>query len=319
MALSRDGQSIRLTSNESGTAQVVTLGLRGGDATALTNDVATYGGVSAAGDAIVTTRSQTTAGLWLVDAAGRNARQIGRDLSTSLGSLSWAGSARLMYGAAMAGGVGLWSTEIGSGTPDLVVPGRGQGGWSASMSADGRTLVFTRSGGIWRADADGRNAARIADGGPAEITPDGSQVFYISSQSGTQSVWVVDLHGGQPRQFSTLPATGIPTVSPAGRLLMFISGESAVIMPVGGGEPVRKIPMRSTRLRWTPDGRGLTYADVTSTNLWVQPIDGGAPHQLTTFADGKTISSFAWSPDGKQLAIARAVTTSDIVLLKGVR
>ena len=51
----------------------------------------------------------------------------------------------------------------------------------------------------------------------------------------------------------------------------------------------------------------------------MQPIDGGAPRQLTTFAEGKRIASFAWSPDGRQLAVARAVTTSDIVLLKGVR
>jgi hypothetical protein len=91
-------------------------------------------------------------------------------------------------------------------------------------------------------------------------------------------------------------------------------------MPVGGGDPIR----------------------------WVQPSDGGAPYQLTTFtkprssgvqrggvirmgirtyadalgtnlSDGKRISGFAWSPDGKQLALAGAVTTSDIVLLKGVR
>jgi Tol biopolymer transport system component len=77
--------------------------------------------------------------------------------------------------------------------------------------------------------------------------------------------------------------------------------------------------MRITRLRWTADGRGLTYADVAGTNVWVQPIDGGAPRQLTTFADSRKIANFAWSPDGKQLAVARAVTTSDIVLLKGVR
>lgn len=90
-------------------------------------------------------------------------------------------------------------------------------------------------------------------------------------------------------------------------------------MPVGGGDPIRRIPMRITPLHWTPDDRGLTYADALGTNLWVQPIDGGAPYQLTTFTDGKRMSGFAWSPDGKQLALARAVTTSDIVLLKGVR
>ena len=118
-----------------------------------------------------------------------------------------------------------------------------------------------------------------------------------------------------------MPLSGLspPAVSPDGRQVVFGSEGFAVIMPVEGGEPLRRIPMPVTRLRFTPDGRGLTYADAAETNLWVQPIDGGAPRQLTRFTDGKKIARFAWSPDGKQLALARAVTTSDIVLLKGVR
>jgi hypothetical protein len=32
---------------------------------------------------------------------------------------------------------------------------------------------------------------------------------------------------------------------------------------------------------------------------------------LTTFADNERIANFAWSPDGKQLAVVRQVTTSD--------
>ena len=54
-------------------------------------------------------------------------------------------------------------------------------------------------------------------------------------------------------------------------------------------------------------------------NIWAQPIDGGRPHQLTTFTDDKQIHNYAWSPDGRQLALVRRVGTSDIVLLKGVR
>jgi Tol biopolymer transport system component len=134
-------------------------------------------------------------------------------------------------------------------------------------------------------------------------------------------VWVVDLAGGQPRQFATNTVLTVsePAVSPDGRQVVFFAEGSAVIVPSDGGEPARRISMPATRLRWTADGLGLTYADATGTNLWVQPIDGGAPLQLTTFANDKTIVNFAWSPDGRQLAVARAVTTSDIVLLKGVR
>ena len=41
--------------------------------------------------------------------------------------------------------------------------------------------------------------------------------------------------------------------------------------------------------QWTPDGQGIAFSDSTDPkNIWVQPIDGGAPHPLTKFTD-KTI------------------------------
>jgi Tol biopolymer transport system component len=323
MAVGRDGQSVIVNRGESGTSQVVTVGLRNGEMTRLTNDLATYAGVSVAGDAIVTTRYQTNSGVWVTDETGHSARQVRRDAPSEFGGLTWAGNTRLIYGAALAGGVGVWSTDVASGASELVVPGAR----NPSTSADGRTLVFSKSGReLWRADGDGSHAAHIADlfGVAAQITPDGSKVFYISSQSGTQVVWVADLAGGHPRQITTLnvSASSAPTVSRDGRYVMFIAAGSAVILPVDGGEPVHRMPMPNmpnTSLRWTPDGRSLTYVDLTGSNIWLQPIDGAAPRQVTTFTDSKRIADFAWSPDGKQLAVTRAITTSDIVLLKGVR
>jgi hypothetical protein len=42
-------------------------------------------------------------------------------------------------------------------------------------------------------------------------------------------------------------------------------------------------------------------------------------NQLTHFADGYAIAEFAWSRDGKGLAISRSTTTNDIVLFKRLR
>jgi Tol biopolymer transport system component len=91
------------------------------------------------------------------------------------------------------------------------------------------------------------------------------------------------------------------------------------IVPIEGGEPVHRLTIsNAARIQWTPDGRGLAYLnpDVRS-NIWIQPIGGGPPYQLTHFTD-RRIVAYAWSADGKRLAFARAVETSDIVLLKGV-
>jgi len=51
----------------------------------------------------------------------------------------------------------------------------------------------------------------------------------------------------------------------------------------------------------------------------VQPLSGAPPRQLSRFADGRAILDFAWSRDGARLAIARAKTTTDIVLFRGLR
>ena len=81
----------------------------------------------------------------------------------------------------------------------------------------------------------------------------------------------------------------------------------------------RTLNLPAGHLHWTPDGRGVAYIDgATRQNIWVQPLDGGAPRQLTHFTD-RSVADFAWSRDGTRLAVARATVTNDIVLFKGLR
>ena len=71
-----------------------------------------------------------------------------------------------------------------------------------------------------------------------------------------------------------------------------------------------------TYSRWGPDGRAITYTvnDGSAGNIWSQSIDGGPPRQLTNF-QSERIFWFDWSRDGKQLALARGVTVSDVVMI----
>ena len=74
------------------------------------------------------------------------------------------------------------------------------------------------------------------------------------------------------------------------------------------------------RFEWTPDGRAVAYVGAeTQGNVWVQPLDGKPARQLTHFSDGRTVVDYAWSHDGKRLAVARSTTTNDIVLFRGLR
>jgi len=49
-------------------------------------------------------------------------------------------------------------------------------------------------------------------------------------------------------------------------------------------------------------------------NLWKRVLEGGTPQQVTYFTSEK-ILGYAYSPDGKKLAMVRGHTESDAVLL----
>jgi Tol biopolymer transport system component len=86
------------------------------------------------------------------------------------------------------------------------------------------------------------------------------------------------------------------------------------------GSPERDSQNFSEIVRWTVDGRYLTYTknQGDTSNIWGQPFAGGAPRRLTNF-DAERIFSFAWSLDGKHLAVARGQYNRQIVLLSDFR
>ena len=285
----------------------------------------------------MTTRLHTQSGFWVSDSSGISPRQVGSDVDAVLGDngITWAEGSRIIYDAILAGGAGLWSEDLTSGETHLIVADAR----APSTTGDGRMLVFGRLQGgkfaLWRADSSGVHAHQVLDAitSRASIAPDGSAMYYLSTQSGVQLVWTVNLTGGPPHQVSQLRSNPYPQVSPDGRfiLLPFASDHSATdaasrspedaILSVGSGEPVRRVPIvpRASTQHWTPDGLGVAYIDRQApSNILVQPIDGGPPHPLTHFMD-RRIVDFAWSHDGKQLVMSRALDSSDIVMLKGVK
>jgi Tol biopolymer transport system component len=67
----------------------------------------------------------------------------------------------------------------------------------------------------------------------------------------------------------------------------------------------------------TPHGRALAYVGLRDgiSNIWRLPLDGTPATPITHFDSGQTLLHFAFSRDGKQLAMVRGWKTSDIVLI----
>jgi len=83
---------------------------------------------------------------------------------------------------------------------------------------------------------------------------------------------------------------------------------------------IHELPAHYGRFGWMPDSKAICYADKQEGvgNIWMQPLDGSAPRQLTYWKPDP-IFSFAWSRDGKWLAFASGTQMSDVVLITDVR
>lgn len=91
-------------------------------------------------------------------------------------------------------------------------------------------------------------------------------------------------------------------------------------MPITGGRPTltfRAVNHSSATVRWTADGRVLLHnaALKDRANIWLQPLDGGPPRQVTHFVD-QNVLGFDASTDGKGLILTRGILTRDAVLVR---
>ncbi|MFL6257432.1 MAG: protein kinase domain-containing protein [Pyrinomonadaceae bacterium] len=186
---------------------------------------------------------------------------------------------------------------------------------SLSLTADGKTLVATRSearSNVWVVTGGDYAGARQVTTGRENgdtgcaWTPDG-HVVYTSRTSGYFDIWVMNADGSAPKQltFGT-DANNYPFVSPDGRYIVFETNRSAGWsiwrMNADGSAPVG-LTRNSGQFSFpqvSPDGRWVYDSSADSTGkrvMWRISIDGGTPEQLTH----KETGSAVLSPDGSLL------------------
>ena len=114
-----------------------------------------------------------------------------------------------------------------------------------------------------------------------QISPDGSRVLMCRSHVGDKNqavsnLWITSVQDNHPpRQFT--------------------SGDN------------------DSHPRWSPDGRQIGFTSARNNRkpqIYVLQAEGGEARQLTDFPEG-TIRGWAWSPDGKTLAVSFRETDAD--------
>jgi serine/threonine protein kinase len=316
-----DGDTLVVNAAEDGaSAQLWRMEVPDGRLSRMTNDLTNYIGLSLTADrgSVATSRSETRTSIWLGDASGNGTNVVTSEVP-NLGGLTWAGD-HLIYESSESSGPILRRLAAGGGEArDLPVKGV-----SPRVTKDG-TLIFLNERGLWKAEPDGAHPVKLADGNgtPLALTPDQRSLIFLSNVTGLQSPWVVPLDGGAPRQLLNqwISIRGLD-VSRDGKSLALWTRDSGgraylVVCDYPDCANPRSLPNASGISRFMPDGRGV-LCDCGEGNLTVLPLDGRSGYPLTHFTDAQQIVDFAWSDDGRRLAISRASTANDIVLLHRV-
>jgi tricorn protease-like protein len=77
---------------------------------------------------------------------------------------------------------------------------------SLDVSPDGKELVFDILGDLYRMPISGGKAEALSQGMPYDVhprySPDGKSLVFISDQSGSDNVWIVNLENKERRQLT---------------------------------------------------------------------------------------------------------------------
>lgn len=309
----------------------------------VTNDTSRYETltVSADGKSLATVQAQATGELDLLSGkGGAVSATVSNIPRQSLSGFGWTPNDQLLVGegdrvVTINTEGTITATLLSSNSPSFVFPSACAGGQYFIYSS------FSHGGmsdtNVWRADVGGSNPTRLSDGSEdlwPVCSPDGKWAYYLNLAQ--FQLKRVPIGGGAPE---VVPGSAIPNsifngfaLSPDGSKLAYIPSISnpatmsetlklAVVDLSGEGKSSPRlldIDVRCTGypLQFTPDGKAVAYAinDQGAENIWVQPLDGGKGHAITHFTS-ETIGQFAWSFDGKRLAVIRSQSSADVILL----
>jgi serine/threonine protein kinase len=209
-------------------------------------------------------------------------------------------------------GYRLWRTkDDGSDATPLTGSSASLMFWFCSL--DGKSLFVTdyaKSPGVLRIPEQG-GTAEVVPGSAvpnaylkgAALSPDGKvmaeflQVFSQQSRTYTNRILLLNLEGS-----STAPS----------RFLEVDPKLNAFFLSPG--------PETRGNFRFTPDGKYLAFVNQENgvSNVWALPLNGSPGKRITNFKSDM-ILDFAWSYDGKRLAVFRYASDEDVILMRDSR
>ncbi|HKU74828.1 MAG TPA: protein kinase [Pyrinomonadaceae bacterium] len=297
-----------------------------GEVVRVSNDTVEHESVSLArdGKAMVSVQSQQVGRLWIAPGGDdRQARVIASNVGRIYG-LNWTPDGKLVFSTMGGNNLNISLFDPDSSKQTQLTTNAGDN-YNPAPSPDGQYIAFasnrTGSLNIWQMKAlDGSEPRQLtfSDGNsyPA-YSRDGHWVAYDNQSAPNTTIWKVAIDGSAPLKISDNGR--MPVISPDNQFIAYRYRGEIAIMPVQGGEPIRRLPipvMEWQQVQWTADSHALMYVmtvDGTS-NIWSYDLATGSTKQLTNFIADK-IFAYAWSADYTKLACQRGGELADVILI----
>ena len=165
------------------------------------------------------------------------------------------------------------------------------------------------------ADSDGHNEQAVLTQNEPIMSPawspDGSQLAYVSFETGHAVVYVQSLYTNQRRVLADFRGSNsAPAWSPDGKQMALVltrDGSSQIYLARPDGSDIRRITFSGaidTEPHFSPDGQYLLFTSDRggSPQIYRMPVKGG-PTERLTFGEGTNFSP-RHSPDGKSFVFA---------------
>ncbi|HVF95941.1 MAG TPA: hypothetical protein VM871_01390, partial [Flavisolibacter sp.] len=187
-----------------------------------------------------------------------------------------------------------------------------------SISPDGKSIVFTYKGDLYKVSANGGTAIQLTQHEAHDFmpvwSPDGTAIAFASDRFGNFDLFVINTAGGEPRRLTYHSASEYPySFSPDGKTVYFGAARmdaaanrqfSTGSLPelyqvaVTGGRALQVLTTPAEDVQWSRNGQSFLYHDkkggenawrkhhqsAIARDIWLYDARSGQHRQLTKFA-----------------------------------
>jgi Tol biopolymer transport system component len=218
---------------------------------------------------------------------------------------------------------------------EMFLPQLTTGPSSLAWSPDGKSLVFSMGGSLWRQDVDSGVAFQLTAGPGYDYqpdwSPDGATIAFVRYDGNAMELQSLHLDSGEVTALTSAGAVNVePRWSPDGSKIAFVStsenGRFHLYVGDYAEDTLTAAPLLKERQSeiyryyysafdhelspsWSPDGSEILYVGnpeipYGSGAIWRRPADGSGKPTLVRKEETSWKARPDWAPDGNRIAYA---------------